>query len=149
MWSPIQLLALLDLMWSPIQQLPMLSLMYYKSGIKIKILSLWLRGTSGWPLTATYVESLQLIHMYESCSHAMQHGQVISFLVEITFLIPVTPIDLWSKFKTATIVVGLQMYHVHKSHDHATYYVGGLAFLVKMTFWPLWPQMTPNRNFSQ
>ena len=35
--SPIQLLALLDLMWSPIQQLPMLNLMYYKSGIKIKI----------------------------------------------------------------------------------------------------------------
>ena len=34
--SPIQLLALLDLMWSPIQQLPMLNLMYYKSGIKIK-----------------------------------------------------------------------------------------------------------------
>ena len=35
--SPIQVLALLDLMWSPIQQLPMLNLMYYKSGIKIKI----------------------------------------------------------------------------------------------------------------
>ena len=35
--SPIQLLALLDLMWSPIQQLPMLNFMYYKSGIKIKI----------------------------------------------------------------------------------------------------------------
>ena len=35
--SPIQLLALLDLMWSPLQQLPMLYLMYYKNGIKIKI----------------------------------------------------------------------------------------------------------------
>ena len=35
--SPIQLLALLDLMWSPLQQLPMLNLMYYKSGIKMKI----------------------------------------------------------------------------------------------------------------
>ena len=35
--SPIQVLALLDLMWSPIQQLPMLNLMYYKSGIKRKI----------------------------------------------------------------------------------------------------------------
>ena len=35
--SPIQLLALLELMWSPIQQLPMINLMYYKSGIKIKI----------------------------------------------------------------------------------------------------------------
>ena len=35
--SPIQLLALLELMWSPIQQLPMLNLMYYKSGIKIQI----------------------------------------------------------------------------------------------------------------
>ena len=35
--SPIQVLALLDLMWSPIQQRPMLNLMYYKSGIKIKI----------------------------------------------------------------------------------------------------------------
>ena len=35
--SPIQLLALLDLMWSPLQQLPMLNLTYYKSGIKIKI----------------------------------------------------------------------------------------------------------------
>ena len=35
--SPIQLLALLELMWSPIQQLPMPNLMYYKSGIKIKI----------------------------------------------------------------------------------------------------------------
>ena len=71
-----------------------------------------------WP--ATYVEGLQLIHMYESCSHAMQHEQVISFLVEITFLIPVTPIDLWSKFKTVTFVVGLQVYYVHKSHDYAT-----------------------------
>ena len=35
--SPIQVIALLDLMWSPIQQLPMRSLMYYKIGIKIKI----------------------------------------------------------------------------------------------------------------
>ena len=32
MWSPSQLLALLDLMWSPIQQLTMLNLMCYKSG---------------------------------------------------------------------------------------------------------------------
>ena len=29
MWSPIQLLAMLDLMWSPIQLLPMLNLILY------------------------------------------------------------------------------------------------------------------------
>ena len=32
MWSPIQQLAMLNLMWSPIQQLTMLNLMCYKSG---------------------------------------------------------------------------------------------------------------------
>ena len=42
--SPIQLLALLDLMWSPIQQLPMLNLMYYKSGYQNKDLTLMTRG---------------------------------------------------------------------------------------------------------
>ena len=32
MWSPIPLLALLDLMWSAIQQLAMLNFMRFKSG---------------------------------------------------------------------------------------------------------------------
>ena len=41
-WSPIQLLTLLDLMWSPIQQLSMLNLMCYKGCIKIMI---WLTTT--------------------------------------------------------------------------------------------------------
>ena len=36
-WSPIQLLTLLDLMWSPIQQLPLLNLMCYEGCIKIMI----------------------------------------------------------------------------------------------------------------
>ena len=35
-------------------------------------------------------------------------------------LTPVTPNDLWLKFKIVTFVAGLQVYHVHKSHDHAT-----------------------------
>ena len=57
--SPIQLLALLNLMCFPIQQLPMLNLMYYKSGIKIKILPLWLGVTSGWLLTHNISERSQ------------------------------------------------------------------------------------------
>ena len=69
--SPIQLLALLDLMRSSIQQLPMLNLMYYESGFKIKI---WPYDSEEYlvdPWPTTEVESLKLIHMYESYSHAM------------------------------------------------------------------------------
>ena len=55
MWSPIQLLALLDLLWSPIQQLAMLDLMCYrpKSGHQNSDLTLWLQVTSGWTVTYT------------------------------------------------------------------------------------------------
>ena len=33
----------------------------------------------------TWVEGLKLINMYESYSHAMQHGWVIAILVKMTF----------------------------------------------------------------
>ena len=48
-WSPIQLLTLIDLLWSPIQQLSLLNLMCYKGGIKIIIWLPWLQMTPGWP----------------------------------------------------------------------------------------------------
>ena len=147
--SPIQLLALLDWMWSPLQQLPMLNLMYYKSGIKIKIWPLWLGVTSGWPLT----------HNTSGRSQADTYAWVlyscyVTWTSYITFsgnnlLNHVTPNDPKSKFELVSFVKGLKLVYMHKSCDYTMCIVWGEAFLVKMNFWPLWPQMTQNRDLSQ
>ena len=151
--SPIQLLALLDLMWSPIQQLTMLNLMYYKSGIKIKIWPLWLGVTSGWPLTHNISGRSQAVY---TCACVLLSCYVTltsysTFSVIMTFWPPVTPNDPGWKFESRiTSVRGyLSNVYMHESHVHTIYIcMREIAFFLrKWTFWPLWPQVTPDRDF--
>ena len=60
-----------------------------------------------------------------------------------------TPNDPKSKFESVTFVKGLKLVYIHKLRDHTMFIVWGEVFLVKMNFWPLWPQMTQNRDLSQ
>ena len=48
-------------------------------------------------------------------------------------------------FNVITFEEGVKLMHMHESRINATHSVGLDAFLVKMTFWPLWPQVTPDK----